>query len=232
LEHCDREDAAFASLSISSSRIRGACLSYSLSHLLKRRSFRLDCAEAGLAETRWFVLDGLLSEDNTEEHTEAFRVIEVELGFLHDFFYTKWSSIFEVETSFFVTAVLKIILTFMLGAVVILKHIPVTESTTRIVDVVATVLVLGALVAVEASQTAMYLGSDWAMVSLACCRLTAGTSRFLPFALRKPFGFLCRRALFSYWHNSMGLYSVIEGSRFLMRSKAPLSPLKLNSSPC
>ncbi|RLN30710.1 hypothetical protein C2845_PM05G35040 [Panicum miliaceum] len=158
LQHCDREDATFASLGVSSSRIRGACLSYSLSHLLKRRFFGLDCAEAGLAETRRFVLDGLLSEDNTDEHTEAFRVIEVELGFLHDFFYTKWACIFEVEATFFFTAVLKIILTFVLGAVVILKsdhvlkHIPIT---TRTVDAVATVLVLGAFVAVETSHTVL-----------------------------------------------------------------------------
>ncbi|XP_039793915.1 uncharacterized protein LOC120659757 [Panicum virgatum] len=96
-EHCDGEGAAaFASLGVSGSRIRGACLAYSLSHLLKRRLFGLDCAEAGLAETRRFVLDGLLSEDNADEHTEAFRVIELDLGFLHDFLYTKWASIFEV----------------------------------------------------------------------------------------------------------------------------------------
>jgi hypothetical protein len=49
----------------------------------------LDCAEAGLAETRRFVLDGLLSEDNADEN----------------------ACIFEVETTFFFTAVPKIILT-------------------------------------------------------------------------------------------------------------------------
>ncbi|KAG2641131.1 hypothetical protein PVAP13_2KG163116 [Panicum virgatum] len=225
-EHCDGEDAAaaFASVGASSSRIRGACLAYSLSHLLKRRLFGLDCAEAGLAETRRFVVDGFLSDDNADEHTEAFRVVEAELGFLHDFLYTKWASIFEVETTFFSTAALKIILATVLGAVVLLKHIPITddESTAgTVVDAVATVLVLGAFVAVEAWQTVMYLGSDWAMVSLACCRLTAGANRFLPFALRKPLGFLsCRRPMFSYWHNSIGQHSVIEGSQFLKCSKA------------
>ncbi|KAG2632742.1 hypothetical protein PVAP13_2NG123006 [Panicum virgatum] len=200
-EHCDGEGAAaFASLGVSGSRIRGACLAYSLSHLLKRRLFGLDCAEAGLAETRRFVLDGLLSEDNADEHTEAFR------------------------TTFFSTAVLKIILASVLGVLVLLQHTPITdESTVRTVDVVATVLVLGAFVAAEASQTVMYLGSDWAMVSLACCRLPAGANRFLPFALRKPSGFLCRRPMFRSWHKSLGQYSVIESSRFLRSSKASCS---------
>ncbi|OEL14988.1 hypothetical protein BAE44_0023994 [Dichanthelium oligosanthes] len=226
-ELCNREEAAFASHGVSSSRIKGACLSYSLFHLLKRRFFGLDCAEASLAETRRFVLDGLLSEDNTNEHTEAFRMIEVELGFLYDFFYTKYACVFEVETTFFFTAILKIFLTFVLGAVVLLKshdllkHVPVTESTTRTVDVVVTVLVLGVFIAVEATQTVMYMGSDWAMVSLACCRLTKSTTnRFLPFGHRKPFGFLCRRPMFSNWHNSIGQYSVIESSQFFRRSKA------------
>ncbi|KAG2641125.1 hypothetical protein PVAP13_2KG150316, partial [Panicum virgatum] len=192
-EHCDGEDAAaaFASVGANSSRIRGACLAYSLSHLLKRRFFGLDCVEAGLAED-----------------VPAFRVVEAELGFLHDFPDTKWASIFREHR-----------ITFML-----LKHIPITddESTAgTVVDAVATVLVLGAFVAVEAWQTVMYLGSDWAMVSLACCRLTAGANRFLPFALRKPLGFLsCRRPMFSYWHNSIGQHSVIEGSQFLKCSKA------------
>nr|CAB3456243.1 unnamed protein product [Digitaria exilis] len=73
---------------VSSARIRGACLAHSLSHLLMRRYFGMDCAEANLVETRQFVLEGLLSESNTDEYTEAFKVIEVELAFLYDFFYT------------------------------------------------------------------------------------------------------------------------------------------------
>nr|CAB3456115.1 unnamed protein product [Digitaria exilis] len=228
---CDREENAtfFVSHGVSVSRIKGACLSYSLSHLLKRRFFGLDCAEARRSETRRFVVDGLLSEDNSDEHTEAFKVIEVELGFLYDFFYTKYACVFDVETTFFFTAVLKIILSFVLGVVVILKshfvlkNVPVTGPETKAVDLVVTVLVLVVFVAVESYHTLMYLGSDWAMVSLACSRLTTGksTNRFLPFSLRKPFGFICSRLpLFGYWHNSIGQYSVIESSRFLRRSKA------------
>ncbi|CAN6203432.1 unnamed protein product [Urochloa humidicola] len=227
-ELCDREETTFTSHGISVTRIKGACLSYSLSHLLKRRFFGLDCAEGGAAETRRFVVDGLLSEeDNADEDTEAFRVIEVELGFLYDFFYTKYASIFEGETTFLFTNVLKIILTFVLAVVVLLKShdllkgISVVESITGKVEIFVTVLVLGVFVAVEAWHTVMYLGSDWAMVSLACCRLTIGTNRFLPFGLRKLlFGFLGRRRLFAYWHNSIGQYSVIESSQILRRSKA------------
>ncbi|CAN6197311.1 unnamed protein product [Urochloa humidicola] len=228
---CDREEeegSFFSSHGVSSSRIKGACLSYALSHLLKRRFFGLGCAEAGNAETRRFVVDGLLSdEDNADdEHTEAFRVIEVELGFLYDFFYTKYASIFEAETTFFFTNALKIILTFVLAVVVLLKShdllkgISIAESVAGKVSIFVTVLVLGVFSAVEAWHTVMYLGSDWAKVSLACCRLTKGSNRFLPFGLRKLFGFLGRHRLFRSLHNSIGQYSVIESSRLLRRSKA------------
>ncbi|CAL5076366.1 unnamed protein product [Urochloa decumbens] len=223
---CAREEEA----TFYTSRIKGACLSYSLSHLLKRRFFGLDCAEAGTAETRRFVVDGLLSdEDNADEHTEAFRVIEVELGFLYDFFYTKYASIFEGETTFLFTNVLKIILAFVLLTVVLLKQHDLLKGISTVESVAAgtvgiavtVVLVLGVFIAVETWHTVMYLGSDWAMVSLACCRLTKGSNRFLPFGLRKLlFGFVGRRPLFGYWHNSIGQYSVIESSQFLRRSKA------------
>ncbi|CAN6165610.1 unnamed protein product [Urochloa humidicola] len=232
-ELCDREEEGasfFASHGLSGSKIKGACLSYSLSHLLKRRFFGLDCGEASIAdaETRRFVIDGLLSEeDNSDEHTEAFRVIEVELGFLYDFFYTNYACVFEGENTFLFTNVLKIILTFVLGVVVLLKSHDllngisiVDESVAGKVSIFVTVLVLGVFSAVEAWHTVMYLGSDWAMVSLACCRLTKGSNRFLPFGLRKLFGFLGRHKLFRYWHNSIGQYSVIKSSQFLRRSKA------------
>ena len=49
-------EAKLISHGLSSSRIKGACLSYSLSHLLRRRFFGMDCAEASLPETRRFVL--------------------------------------------------------------------------------------------------------------------------------------------------------------------------------
>ncbi|CAL5079304.1 unnamed protein product [Urochloa decumbens] len=229
---CDREEeeattTSFASHGVIVPRIKGACLSYSLSHLLKRRFFGLGCGEAGVAETQRFVVDGLLSdEDNADEHTEAFRVIEAELRFLHDFFYTKYASIFEGETTFLFTNALKIVLAFVLLVVLLLKPhdllkgISAVESIAGKLDIFVTVLVLGVFIAVEAWHTVMYLGSDWAMVSLACCRLTTSTNRFLPFGLRKLFGFLGRQPLVRYWHNSIGQYSVIESSRFLRRSKA------------
>jgi hypothetical protein len=219
-----------------SSRIKGACLSFALSHLLRCRFFGMDCAEAGLLqEARQFVLEGMLSDKNRSSHDaayieEAFRVIEVELGFLYDFFYTKYASIFEMETCFFAMVIMKMIATFALGVVLLFRspflntHNPVIEVSSRKEDTIVTAVILGTLVVVEALQFILYLRSDWAIVSLACDFIITRRSLgiIIPFFLRKRLIlFLSSRLpMLSYWQNKIGQYSVIEGSRFLCRREA------------
>ncbi|XP_062178529.1 uncharacterized protein LOC133883269 [Phragmites australis] len=202
-----------------SSRIKGACLSFALSHLLRRRFFGMDCSEASLPETRQFVLEGLLSENNSDQYTEAFRVIEVELGFLYDCFYTKYASIFQLENFFFITTALKIIFTFSIVLALlyksptILTRNPIIEVDTETIDIVITVVILGIFLSVEILQSILYLGTEWAMVSLACYHVTESACHgYIPFALRKACEFLFKLPLFSNWQNSIGQYSVIEGS--------------------
>ncbi|KAF8685256.1 hypothetical protein HU200_044077 [Digitaria exilis] len=49
----------------------------------------MECAEATRPETRKFVLEGLLSEkESIDNYARAFHIIEAELGFLYDFFFT------------------------------------------------------------------------------------------------------------------------------------------------
>lgn len=73
--------------------LKHTCLSFALFKLLKRRFCGLDIAEAGDQKTMDFVVDGLLADDK-EGYERAFRVVEVELSFLYDFFYTKYPALF------------------------------------------------------------------------------------------------------------------------------------------
>ncbi|OEL15828.1 hypothetical protein BAE44_0023153 [Dichanthelium oligosanthes] len=231
-DQCGKDD--FISQGVSSSRVKGACLAYSLSHLLRRRFFGMDCAEASLPETRRFILQGLLSENNTDEYTEAFRVIEVELAFLYDFFYTKYALIFGMEGLFFLMVIVKIICSFALGVLVLYSKLSnriaihfwaLDEKIVRVPSVVSvsiTVAIIIAFLAVEALQSILYLGSDWAMVSLACSYVTESSNGFIPLAFRKRFCFVISRRrlpLFSYWQKRLGQYSVIEGSKFFHPTK-------------
>ncbi|CAM0878181.1 unnamed protein product [Alopecurus aequalis] len=67
-------------------------LSHTLFKLLKRRFCGYPLGEAGLQKTLDFVLDRLLSERGN--YVRAFRIIEVELSFQYDFFYTRMDSTF------------------------------------------------------------------------------------------------------------------------------------------
>ncbi|KAJ1287430.1 hypothetical protein BS78_02G009000 [Paspalum vaginatum] len=68
-------------------RLKEVCLSYALSHLLRRRFFGASCPEAKLQKTHDLVFQGLLS--GSEEGCQAaYRVIETELAFTHDHFFT------------------------------------------------------------------------------------------------------------------------------------------------
>uniref|UniRef100_A0ACD5XIJ8 Uncharacterized protein n=1 Tax=Avena sativa TaxID=4498 RepID=A0ACD5XIJ8_AVESA len=118
------------------SQLRDVCLSFSLFHLLKRRFFGIDCYEAACQETRDFVLKGLLVSENGDDNYErAFRVIEVELGFFNDFFFTRYASIFENDIIFFINVVTKIILTPVLGVLVSRRNYSILRASTPIVAV-------------------------------------------------------------------------------------------------
>ncbi|CAL4992488.1 unnamed protein product [Urochloa decumbens] len=62
------------------------CLSYSLFQLLARRYFGFHCEEEGHSQVRDFALRELLH--GGEGYKRAFDIVEVQLAFLHDYFFT------------------------------------------------------------------------------------------------------------------------------------------------
>ncbi|XP_020398972.1 uncharacterized protein [Zea mays] len=69
-------------------RAKDFCLAFALFKLLKRRFYGYVPAEAGSEKARSLVLNGLIHMDATGPDA-AFRVVEAELAFLYDFFYTR-----------------------------------------------------------------------------------------------------------------------------------------------
>jgi hypothetical protein len=142
--------------------------------LLRRRFFGIDCAEAALPETRKFALEGLLAEEDEATHySTAFDIIEVELGFLYDIFFTKHAVFFHYELPFFILVLLKFIHAVLLGVFLIgyfptiSTPEPIIEVGTRRVDVVVTFVIMVSLLLLETIQFILYFTSDWAIVSLA-----------------------------------------------------------------
>ncbi|RLN29327.1 uncharacterized protein C2845_PM05G32800 [Panicum miliaceum] len=69
-------------------RAKDFCLAFALFKLLKRRFYGYVPAEAGSDKARALVLTGLIHAGSTGPDA-AFRVVEAELAFLYDFFYTR-----------------------------------------------------------------------------------------------------------------------------------------------
>jgi hypothetical protein len=67
-------------------QLKEAFLSFALFQLLRRRFFGVDCPEAKLPKTHDLIFKGLLLD--VEENSQAFRIIETELAFAHDYFFT------------------------------------------------------------------------------------------------------------------------------------------------
>lgn len=70
--------------------LKDIALAYTLFKLLKRRFCTYAHGEAGQHKTLRFVVSGLLGDD--ANYSRGFRVIETELAFLYDFFYTRHQS--------------------------------------------------------------------------------------------------------------------------------------------
>jgi hypothetical protein len=68
-------------------QLKEVCLSFSLFWLMRRRFSGLSCPESKLQKTRDLVLKGLLLDWEA-----AYRVIEAELAFAHDHFFTSAAS--------------------------------------------------------------------------------------------------------------------------------------------
>jgi len=73
--------------------LKDVCLSMALSKMLNRRFAGFKLSEAKLPKTHDFVFKGLLAGD--KPHQRAFRVIEEELVFVHDLYYTRYSYLYQ-----------------------------------------------------------------------------------------------------------------------------------------
>nr|CDM86049.1 unnamed protein product [Triticum aestivum] len=151
-------------------RLKDLCLSFALFHLVVRRYFGYTCPESGLDKTRDLVLDGLLQTE--QDYERAFQVIEAELAFLYDFFFTKYASImYGNELRYYALSLTLTLVSIAVGAwslSVLNRHGSILDSRfveTSTQDVLVTVLALAALSVSQFLQIWSYCVSDWAKIS-------------------------------------------------------------------
>ncbi|RLN34691.1 hypothetical protein C2845_PM03G18150 [Panicum miliaceum] len=184
-------------------RLKEVCLSYALFRLLRRRFFGAACPEATLPKTHDLVFQGLLS--NVEENYQAaYRVIETELAFSHDHFFT---------TSPCLGCVI-----IMLGIIKIAIYLLVVPSRSLLAfwsgekkamikdkHYIVTLVIMLVLLALELLQLYFYLSSDHARVILASWPIQRkGISlQILRVCNKLP-------QLFGCWQNKIGQHSLLK----------------------
>ncbi|CAL5034348.1 unnamed protein product [Urochloa decumbens] len=182
--------------------LKEVCLSFALFRLMRRRFFGLSCPESKLQKTRDLVLKGLLLD-----YDVAYRVIEAELAFAHDHFFT--------GATFGNTELGKC--TILLGTAKAVIY-PVTilasvrdfyihrenKSNTSSGMAFTAVLIMLVLLALELLQLYLYLSSDWAKVQLVRRSISG---KDITFGFDMFYSKLPR--IFGYWKNKIGQHALL-----------------------
>ncbi|KAM3318344.1 hypothetical protein ACQJBY_035842 [Aegilops geniculata] len=144
------------------SELKDACLSFSLFHLLRRRYFGFACDESK-ERARNFVFEGLLvlSADAAMDYNRVFKVLEVELAYTYDFFFTKYAVIYYGSMAATVWSLFSVI------------GLSITACITAITsnfrdDVVITLVILVSTALLEFLQLLFYWMGIWGRVSFVC----------------------------------------------------------------
>ncbi|KAJ0983322.1 hypothetical protein J5N97_011577 [Dioscorea zingiberensis] len=172
-----------------SEEAKDVCLAFALFKLLRRCFTGYPWAEANLLKSKKLILEGLFGY-----HNRAFRVIETELAFLYDSFYTKYA-IVSVKQWTLLSSVATLVGSFWV-AVILAHYKPPSgeEYLSRSVDALVTIFFLVAITFVEFWQFITYVFSDWAKVLLLCNYVRKATWQEMDF-FQTLLSFVCRQRL-------------------------------------
>ncbi|WVZ71834.1 hypothetical protein U9M48_020369 [Paspalum notatum var. saurae] len=196
---------------VAARRRKDICLSFAMFKLLRRRLGGFPLTEARLNKTRDFVKVGLLAG---KEYERMYRVIEVELGFLFDFYYARYRSPKEslIPDALLFVAVVATSLCTLFSPAVLYDHRPSSNGTVVAAatgfDMWLTRTVIALFLLLESFQFLMLVFSDWHKVKMLCRYVREPSWHNRP-ALQRMLKLMCRVRLTRYWNNSVGQYSLL-----------------------
>uniref|UniRef100_A0A0E0MHA5 DUF4220 domain-containing protein n=1 Tax=Oryza punctata TaxID=4537 RepID=A0A0E0MHA5_ORYPU len=90
------EDRLLGNTADPNNKFKDVCLSFALYKLLRRRFYSLPMHEAADSKTKRLVFEGILGQKSGkgDDYERAFRITEVELSFLQDYFYGNHAVVF------------------------------------------------------------------------------------------------------------------------------------------
>ncbi|KAJ3680005.1 hypothetical protein LUZ60_016283 [Juncus effusus] len=195
-------------------RIRGICLSFALFKLVRRRFFGFRAAESEKPKTKDFVLRGLLSRNKAK----VFRVIDIELAFLRDFFYTRYPVAFAFGFPIF--NVLLLVAMFAISLWISTKAFQEKRYTNynaynylivnkKNVDYRITNGLLIIIMVMEIFEVLSFVFSDWMKVTLISGHVRSKKDENIPF-INEMLRLFCKPKLSKSLKNTIGQYSLLK----------------------
>ncbi|KAM0943799.1 hypothetical protein DsansV1_C13g0125941 [Dioscorea sansibarensis] len=182
-----------------SAQLKDLCLSFAMFNLLRRRFHGFALVEASLEKTKDLVLRGLLSRE--DDLQRAFRVVEVELGFLYDFFYKRLDITFYFA---FLLALMGSIGVLVASSWLFLATYPDPDPY-----LIPKFLALS-IALLEIWQLCNHACSDWTKVMLLTMYVRKPSWHNSCMA-EKLIGFICKtRPIFRPLHLMLGQYSLLQ----------------------
>lgn len=138
-----------------------------------------------------------------------YRVIEVELGFLFDFYYARYRSPKETlipDTVVYAAVVATSLCT--LFSPVMLSYHRASAAVSTSFDIWLTRMVIVLFMALESFQYLALVFSDWHKVKM-LCRYVRNAPWHSHSGWEQMLKFMCRVRLIRYWKNSVGQYSLL-----------------------
>ncbi|KAJ1276686.1 hypothetical protein BS78_05G233600 [Paspalum vaginatum] len=182
--------------------LKDVCLSMALSKMLNRRFAGFKLTEAGLDKTHDLVFKGLLlAGDDDKPYQLVFRVIEDELVFVHDMYFTRYYYLFQKGR--YLALCLPVI---MFG---LLSWLTCQLSKNRSRSLAITICIIVALALLEAYQLYLYIASGWFKVALIQSYVCTPCVQRNCCSLEKVIGFLLRLKSFGPWKDRLGQYCIL-----------------------
>ncbi|KAK1604389.1 hypothetical protein QYE76_028062 [Lolium multiflorum] len=192
-------------------RLKDLCLSMALAKMLNRRFSGLKLAEADLEETKDLVFKGLLGED--KRHERAFRVIEVELGFLYDLYYTRYPYLYH-RSSYLAFCLPLLMVSFCSWLTYELFKEKQRHEPGSNVPLDTTLFLMFVVTFLEAFQLCLHMTSGWFKVALILSYVNnRGLQNIIACFPHRIIGFLLRLEVLRPWAHRLGQYSLLQNCK-------------------
>ncbi|XP_042394205.1 uncharacterized protein LOC121985031 [Zingiber officinale] len=191
------------------SRLKDLCLSFVLHKLIRRKFDDLHpLPEPDHEKAHQLLLDGLLLPG--QDYRRVFRVIEVELAFLNDYFHTLFPVI--LVTRFILFISLLVFVTFC-SCCWLLVSISRDMDNRNFVYHIITIYLFAIVIVKEVFRISSLVFSDWTKLLLLSKYVQYPSWQRSP-ATEKVVKFLCSRKLVKHWHNKIGQYHILKSFNY------------------